>query len=168
MLEFYRSLYNCNHLLESIHSWTKDTLPNRTLSYPTLPGPLPFPTLPFYTLPYPSLTPTLPYPCSALPYPTLPLPLPYPACPIKAKFHMEPPWVGGTTVCSGHLCHMTKMAATPIHSKNPSKIFFYGPISTKLGMHDPGLLPIIVCSNDDTGVTLTYFMARSNLETGFS
>ena len=32
---------------------------------------------------------------------------------------------------------MTKMAATPIYGKNPSKIFFSrtsGPISTKLGM----------------------------------
>ena len=28
-----------------------------------------------------------------------------------------------------------------------------------------GLLPIIVCSNDDPGVTLTYFIARSNLVT---
>ena len=28
-----------------------------------------------------------------------------------------------------------------------------------------GLLPIIVCSNDDPGVTLTYFTARSNLVT---
>ena len=26
-----------------------------------------------------------------------------------------------------------------------------------------GLQPIIVCSNDDPGVTLTYFTARSNL-----
>ena len=33
--------------------------------------------------------------------------------------------------------HMTKIAATPIYGKNPSKIFFSGtgrPISTKLGM----------------------------------
>ena len=33
--------------------------------------------------------------------------------------------------------HMTKMAATPIYGKNPSKIFFSGtggPISMKLGM----------------------------------
>ena len=71
-------------------------------------------------------------------------------------------------VCSGHLFHMTKMAATPIYGKNPSKIFFYGPISTKLGMQDRGLLPIIVCSNDDPGVTLTYFMARSNFGNRFS
>ena len=59
---------------------------------------------------------------------------------------------------------MTKMAATPIYGKNPSKIFFSGTgrsISTK----NWGLQPIIVCSNNDPGVTLTYFMARSNLVT---
>ena len=39
------------------------------------------------------------------------------------------------------------------------------PISMKLGMWHWGLQPIIVCSNDDPGVTLTYFMARSNLVT---
>ena len=57
--------------------------------------------------------------------------------PIKAKFYVEPSWIGGTKVCSQHLDHMTKMAATPIYGKNPSKIFFSGtgrPISTKLGM----------------------------------
>ena len=36
------------------------------------------------------------------------------AWPIKAKFYMEPAWVGRTKVCSRHLGHMTKMAATPI------------------------------------------------------
>ena len=59
------------------------------------------------------------------------------ACPIKAKFYVEPPWVGGTKVCSRHLGHMTKMAARPIYGKNPSKIFFSRtcrPIFTKLGM----------------------------------
>ena len=30
-------------------------------------------------------------------------------------------------------------------------------------MYNPGLQPIIVCSNDDPAVTLTYFTARSNL-----
>ena len=34
---------------------------------------------------------------------------------------MEPPWVGRTKVCSRHLGHITKMAATPIYGKNPSK-----------------------------------------------
>ena len=59
------------------------------------------------------------------------------ARPIKAKFYVEPPWVGGTIFCSRHLGHMTKMAATPIYGKNPSKIFFSRtgrPIFTKLGM----------------------------------
>ena len=62
---------------------------------------------------------------------------------------------------------MINMAATPIYDKNPSKFFSgtEGPISTKLGMQHWGLLPIIVCSNDDSGVTLTYFTARSNLVT---
>ena len=32
-----------------------------------------------------------------------------------------------------------------------------GRIYTKLGMYDRGLQSIIVCSNDDHGVTLTYF-----------
>ena len=64
--------------------------------------------------------------------------------------------------------HMTKMAAKPIYAKNPSKIFFTGTcrsISTNLGMLHWGLLPIIVCSNDDPGVSLTYFKARSNFVT---
>ena len=37
------------------------------------------------------------------------------ALPIKAKFYVEPPWVGVTIFCSRHLGHMTKMAATPIY-----------------------------------------------------
>ena len=37
--------------------------------------------------------------------------------PIKAKFIVEPPWVGGTKVCSRHLGHMTKMAVMPIYGK---------------------------------------------------
>ena len=64
--------------------------------------------------------------------------------------------------------HMTKMTATPIYGKNPSKTFFSGtsgPISTKLDMEHYGLQLIINCSNDDPGVTLTYFTARSNFVT---
>ena len=59
------------------------------------------------------------------------------AWPIKAKFYVEPPWEGVTKVCINGPGHMTKMAATPIYGKNPSKIFFSetsGPFSTKLGM----------------------------------
>ena len=56
---------------------------------------------------------------------------------IKAKFYVEPPWVGGTKFCSQDVGHLTKMAAMPKYGKNPSKIFFSGtcgPISTKLCM----------------------------------
>ena len=58
------------------------------------------------------------------------------AWPIKAKFYVEPPWEGGTKVYINGPGHMTKMAATPIYGKNPSKIFSRtgGPIFTKLGM----------------------------------
>ena len=38
--------------------------------------------------------------------------------PIEAKFHAEPPWDGGTKVCSNGPGHMTKIAATPIYGKN--------------------------------------------------
>ena len=74
----------------------------------------------------------------------------------------------GTKFCSWHVGRMTKMAATAIYGKNPSKIFFSrtgGPIFTKLGMYYRGLQPIIVCSNDDPGVTWTYLTAMSNLVT---
>ena len=59
------------------------------------------------------------------------------AWPIKAKFYVEPHWEGGTKVYINGPGHVTKMAATPIYGKNPSKIFFSrtgGPIFTKLGM----------------------------------
>ena len=85
--------------------------------------------------------------------------------PIKAKFHMEPPWVGETKVCLRGLDHMTKMAATLIYGKNPLNIFFSrtkGSVTLWLGMQHWGLGPIIVCSNDDPRLT-TYFTARSNL-----
>ena len=62
--------------------------------------------------------------------------------------------------------HITKMATMSIYGKNPSKIFLSGTgglISTKLGMSHRWLQPIIVCSNDDRRLTLTYFTERSNL-----
>ena len=79
---------------------------------------------------------------------------------------MEPQWDGGTKVFSRGLVHMTKMAATPIYGKNPSKIFFSrtkGPMTLWLGMKHWRLGPIIICSNDDHRLTLTCFTARSNL-----
>ena len=44
----------------------------------------------------------------------------------RSQIHGEPPWVGGTKICLGHLGHMTKMAAMPIYGKKTSKIFFCG------------------------------------------
>ena len=43
------------------------------------------------------------------------------AWPIKLKFYVEPPWVGGMKVCSRELDHMTKMAAAPIYGKTLQK-----------------------------------------------
>ena len=73
---------------------------------------------------------------------------------------------GGINVYINNLGHMTKMAAMPIFSKNPSKIFFSGTggsISKKLGMK---LKYYNVYINHDPVVTLTYFTARSTFEWG--
>ena len=41
--------------------------------------------------------------------------------PVKVIFHMEPPWDGGTKVCSTCPGHMTKMATMLIYGKNLKK-----------------------------------------------
>ena len=57
------------------------------------------------------------------------------------------------------------MAAMPIYGKNLKKIFSRTkrPMTLNLGMHHWVLEYYQVCSNDDPGLTLTYFTARSNL-----
>ena len=84
--------------------------------------------------------------------------------PIEAKFHMEP-WDGGTKVCSNGRGHMTKMAAMPIYGKNLKKSSSPEPKGRWPWnlLCNMGLEYYQVCSNDDPGLTLTYFMARSNL-----
>ena len=75
---------------------------------------------------------------------------------------MEPEWDGGTKIDTNDLGHMTKMAAMPICSKNPSKILFSKaskPMTFQLGIQYQWLGPYKVCSNDETGFTLTYFTA---------
>ena len=65
---------------------------------------------------------------------------------------MEPPWDGGTKVCSNDPGHMTKMATMPIYGKNLLKIFSFGtnwPMLLKLGYYQ-------VCSNDDPGLTFLW------------
>ena len=64
--------------------------------------------------------------------------------------------------------HMTKMAAMPIYGKSTLKIFFPGTtrlILMKLCMKHQGPTPFIRCANYDPGLTLTYFMAKSNFAT---
>ena len=54
----------------------------------------------------------------------------------------------------------------PVYGKNPLKIFFSRTVSQmtlKLRKKQKGLEPYKNYINDDPGLTLTYFMARSNL-----
>ena len=63
---------------------------------------------------------------------------------------------------------MTKMAAMLIYGKNTLKILFPGTtglILLKPCMKHQRPKPFIFCSNYDPGLTLTYFMARSNFAT---
>ena len=85
--------------------------------------------------------------------------------PIPANFRVEPSCDGGTKVSPNGPGHMTKMAAMPIYGKNPYKIFFSGtkrPMTLKLGKQYWVYRYYQVCSNDDPGLTLTYFTTRSN------
>ena len=78
---------------------------------------------------------------------------------------MELLWDEGTKVRLNGPGHMTKMAAMPIYGKH-LKIFFSGtkrPMTLKLGVQHWVLEYYQVCSNDDPGLPLTYFTARSNL-----
>ena len=86
------------------------------------------------------------------------------AGPIKAKFWVEPLWLRGTKVCLRLLGLMTKMAATLIYGKTLQK----SSSPEQFDRFPRNLVCSIVCSNDDPRLTLTYFVARSNLVTGFS
>ena len=71
-------------------------------------------------------------------------------------------------IYSNKFGHMTKMDGMIIYGKNPSKIFFPRTtrlIALKLRMLHWRLGPIIVCSNDDPVISMTYFIPRSNLVT---
>ena len=62
--------------------------------------------------------------------------------------------------------HMTKMATMPIYGKNPLKILFSR--TRRLMTLGLGIKYLVcgfyqVCSNDYSGLTITYFTARSNL-----
>ena len=78
---------------------------------------------------------------------------------------MEPQWNGGTKVCSNGPGHMTRMADMPIYGKNMKNSFLWNPNVDDLEvcMQYRILEYYEVGSNDDHGLTLTYFTARSNL-----
>ena len=83
--------------------------------------------------------------------------------PIEAKFHMEAYWEGGMKVCSNGPGHMIKMATMPIYMVKTFISRTKRPMTLKLGMQHRVLEYYQVCSNDDPGLTATYFTARSNL-----
>ena len=65
----------------------------------------------------------------------------------------------------GNESHMTKMIAMPIYGKNLKNIFSGTrmPMTLKLSMQHRVLEYYQICSNDDSGLTLTCFTTRSNL-----
>ena len=59
---------------------------------------------------------------------------------------------------------MTNMAGMAIYGKKTYTIFFSGtnrPIICKVGMQHPTFNYYQVCLNDDPGLTLTFFTAKS-------
>ena len=79
---------------------------------------------------------------------------------------METPydWLAKTyTNCSGH---MTKVATVSIYGINALNIFYSEtkrPMALGLSMQHWECGPYKVCTNDDSRLAVTYFMARSNL-----
>ena len=85
--------------------------------------------------------------------------------PIEAKFHNGASLGWRNKSLLNGRGHMTKMAAMPIYGKNLKKIFFsrtQRPMTLKLGMQHWVLEYYQDCSNDDPGLTLTYFTAMSH------
>ena len=86
--------------------------------------------------------------------------------PIELKFYAKTPYTKSAKIFTKYFGHMTKMAATPIYSKNLLKTFFSRtrrPVTLRLGMLYWGCGVYLVCSNDDPRVTLTYLTSRSSL-----
>ena len=85
--------------------------------------------------------------------------------PIEAKFYVEPPLDWGTKACSNGPGHMTKMAAMPIYDKNFKNLLRWNRKADglKFGMQHQVPEYYQVWSIYAPGLTLTYFMARSNL-----
>ena len=80
------------------------------------------------------------------------------AGPIEAKFHVEPPWDGGTWPIWLPCPYWSAMS---IYVKNLKNLLLWNQKTD--GMQHRVLKYYQICSNDDPGMTVTYFMARSNL-----
>ena len=78
---------------------------------------------------------------------------------------MEPPWDGGTKVCSNDPGHMTNMAAMIIYGKTFKHLLLgsYWLMSLKLGLQHRALKYSQVCSNVDPRLTFELFTQRSTL-----
>ena len=83
--------------------------------------------------------------------------------PIKAKFHVEPPWEGGTKDYINGSGHMANMAAMPIYGKNLLQNQKSYDLETWHAASGTQALQVYI--NDDPGLTLTYFTTRSNFVT---
>ena len=79
---------------------------------------------------------------------------------------MESPWDVGIKIYSNVPGHMTKMASRSIYGKNLQKSPSSEPkrlMTLKLGIQHWVLKYYQICSNFDTGLTLTIFMTWPNL-----
>ena len=85
---------------------------------------------------------------------------------LSTFFHMDLPWDVGMKICSNVPGQMSEMVSLSIFGKKTSKITFFGtkrPTTLKLGIQYRVLKYNRICSNNDTGLTLTIFMTSSNL-----
>ena len=78
---------------------------------------------------------------------------------IEAKFHVEPPWDGIMKMSTNGLCHIAKMAAMSIYSKN---LLLWNQTALDLESWYAALVTRVL-PNLFKWLTLTYFTARSNL-----
>ena len=79
---------------------------------------------------------------------------------------MKTPYDRLAKICTNCTGHMTKMATIPIYGKTPLNIFFSAtkrPMALGLGMYHWGCGPYQICTNGESRLTLTFFMARLNL-----
>ena len=89
---------------------------------------------------------------------------------MEIKFHMTTSydWLAKIYInCYGH---MTKMATTPIYVIYSLNIFFSGtkgPLALGLGMKHWECKPYQVCTNDESRLTLTYFISWSKIPNAF-